>query len=105
MTNKTLDALRAELDQWRARVDHLRVQANLGGKEARDKLRELETTLEPAFDQARRRLDQLAAGGAEEAGTLIKSLRAGWDEVRRTYRDLSREQRREQRESNPPAHK
>jgi hypothetical protein len=97
MTDTTLDRLRAELDQWRARLDHLRVQANLGGKEARDKLRELGQRLEPAFDTAKRRLDEIAASGAGEARTLGRSLLAGWDELRRTHRELSREAEREKR--------
>jgi len=88
---KILDRLKTELDDWRARVDHLRVQANLGGKEARDKLRELGDVLEPAAEKAKRLIETTVASGASEAKTLGKSLLAGWDEVRRTHRELSRE--------------
>jgi hypothetical protein len=88
---KLLDVLRAELDQSRARLDHLRVQVNLGHKEARDKLRELDERLSPAFREAKRRLDEVVASGTTEARTLGKSLLAGWDELRRTHRELSRE--------------
>lgn len=91
MSDKTLERLRTELRDWRARVDHLRVQANLGRKEARDKLQELEERLEPAWRKSKRTLDEIVASGASEARTLARSLLAGWDELRRTHRELSRE--------------
>jgi hypothetical protein len=92
MTDKKfLDRLKAELEDWRARVEHLRVQANLGSKEARDKLRELGDKLEPAAEKARHAIETAAASGASEAKTLCQSLQAGWDEVRRSHRELSQQ--------------
>ncbi len=87
----TLNRLRSELDDWRARLDHARVQVNLGSKEARDKLHDMEKQLSPAFTKAKSRLDTLVEGGTSEARTLGKSLLAGWEELRRTHRDLARE--------------
>ena len=87
----TLERLKAELDELRAKLDHLRVQANLGRKEARDKLQELAARLDPAFRKAKKRLEDIVASGTTEARTVSKSLLAGWDELRRTYRDLERE--------------
>jgi len=94
MSDETLERLRTELREWRARLDHLRVQANLGHKEARDKLHELEKHMEPAWRKSKRKLDEIVASGASEARTLGKSLLAGWDELRRTHRELSREAER-----------
>lgn len=88
---KTLDRLRADLDEWRGKLDHLRVQANLGRKEARDRLHELDERLSPAVQKASKRLEEVVANGSDEVRTLGKSLLAGWDELRRTHRDLSRE--------------
>ena len=90
-TEKTLDRLRTELDEWTARIEALRVRANLGGKEVRDKLQELDQRLEPARDEAKRLLDELAKSGADEARTLGKSLLAGWDELRRTHHELKQQ--------------
>ena len=90
MTNKTLERLREELDDWRARLEHLRVQANLGEKEARDKLNALEERLTPAFQKAVRYLDEVIESGTDEARTLAVSLRAGWKEMRRTHREAVR---------------
>jgi hypothetical protein len=91
MTNSTLDKLRAELDDWQARLQHLRVKANLGGKELRDKLNELGNRLEPAQQKAEEQLGKIATDGKEEAKTLARSLKAGWEELRRKHRELSEE--------------
>jgi predicted nucleic acid-binding Zn-ribbon protein len=95
MTDTRLEKLRAELDDWRARLDHLRVQANLGHKEARDKLDELGEKLEPAWSKSKEAIEQVVSSGAEEARTLGKSLLAGWEELRRTHRELAQEARRQ----------
>lgn len=95
MTDSTLDRLKAELDDWRSRLDQLRVQANLGGMEARDKLDEISQRLEPAWKKARGTIDGIVRDGASEARTMGKSLLAGWDELRRTHRDLTREAEQE----------
>ena len=91
MSDDPHERLRSELDGWRARFDHLRVQVGLGKLEARDKLRELERQLRPALDDARGKLDALARGGATEVRVLAKSLRAGYEELLRTHAELSRE--------------
>jgi hypothetical protein len=98
MTNPILEDLRTELDDFRAMVQHLRVQANLGAKEARAKLNDLDDRFEPAYLRARDKLSELAHDGAGEARTLAKSLQAGWDEVRKTHRELSKEAQEKQAE-------
>ncbi len=94
MASKTIEGLKADLDQWRGRLERLRVQANLGKKDARDKLRDLEDRLETAFDKAKRKLDEVAEDGATEAKVAVKSLRAGWKQVRKTHAELSRATKR-----------
>jgi len=89
--NKTLERLKAELDVWRGRLDHLRVQADLGRMEARDKLRELEQRMDPVLREADQLLGDVLSRATGEARTLGRSLLAGWDELRRTHRDLTRE--------------
>ena len=98
MSKNDLDKLREELDGWRTRLDQLRLQANLGKMELRDKLQELGERIEPAHRRAMKRLSELAKDGASEAQILSRSLQAGWDQLRRTHRDLSRESEQEQAE-------
>ncbi|MEZ5976981.1 MAG: hypothetical protein R3F34_02020 [Planctomycetota bacterium] len=89
MTLNPLEMLKRELDAVRARVDGLRVQANLGKKELRDAVEELRTKIEPGYEKAKKTLGEAAATGARESQAVAKSLMAGWDEVRRTYRSYS----------------
>jgi len=98
MTNSTLDRMRAELDDWHARLQHLRVKANLGGKELRDKLSELGERLEPAQRKAEEQLAKIAKEGADEAKTLARSLKAGWEELRRKHRELAKEAEKQRAE-------
>lgn len=91
MSDKNLERLRTELNEWRARLDQLRVQANLGRREAHDKLQEIGERLEPAWRKSKSALNEIVEGGTSEARTLGKSLLAGWDELRRTHRELSRD--------------
>ena len=95
--HEELDGLRAGLDTWRARLDELRLRAHLGGMELKDKLREAGETLEPAYRDAQDRLTRIAQGGAEEARTLAHSLKAGWEALQRTHRDLLQESERERK--------
>lgn len=87
----SIDQLRDELDRWRGRLDHMRVQANLGRRELEDKLREFSKEVEPIERQARERLDDLTQRGADEAKAIAASVLAGWDELLRKHRELSRE--------------
>ena len=69
----------------------IRVQGNLGKMEARDKLAEYKTAMEPAYEKAKTTLADATRAGAEETKTMAKSLLAAWDELRRTHRTLSEE--------------
>ncbi len=96
--SEEFERLRDELQHWRTRVDELRVRAHLGSMEFRDKLEETGDTLEPVARSAARRLEQLGRNGAEEVRSVVRSLRAGWDEVRRTHRELARDAERARRQ-------
>lgn len=87
----TLERLKAELGELRASLDHLRVKANLGRMEARDKLHDLEERLEPASREAKRLLNAIVTNGTIEARALGKGLLAGWEELRRAHRELTLE--------------
>ena len=95
MTDENLKGMEEELEGWRSRLDHLRLKANLGKMELRDRLGELGELLEPAHQRASRILGDVAQAGTEEARTLARSLRAGWEELVRTHRQAAAEAGRE----------
>jgi hypothetical protein len=94
MTAEPLKDLKAELESLRARLEQLRVQANLGGKELRDRLKELEAVVEPAYAKAKKRLSESVRTGAAEAKILARSLLAGWEELVAKHRELSQQAER-----------
>ena len=81
-----IERLKEQLTAWRARIDHLRVQANLGKMEARDELRALGERLEPEWRDAKRVLDSIVESGTTEARALEKSVAGG---VERAAADVS----------------
>lgn len=88
MRPPTLDELRADLERWRGKVEHLRVQASLGRMELRDKVRELGEEIAPVHARAKEQIGKLLESGVEEAGRVARSLQSGWEEVLRSHRDL-----------------
>ena len=95
MTNPDVEELKGELDRWRARYDELRLKANLGKMELRDKLGEMEERFEPAYRTATDRLGKAIEEGKGEARTLAESLKAGWEAVRKTHRELRETSRKD----------
>lgn len=87
MSNDILDRIRRELDDMRGKVDHLRVKASLGKMELRDAVADLKQTFEPTYQKARAAATEAAQTGAREGQAVAKSLLAGWEEVRRSYRE------------------
>jgi|GEM_PF-4202282 len=85
--SEVLDRVRRELDAMRARVDHLRVQAKLGTMELRYALDDLRDTFEPTYERARRAAQEVVETGARESRAIAEGVVAGWDELRRTYRE------------------
>jgi len=75
------EALRQQLEAWRARVEHLRVQTALAEKEARSELDELVERAENAFLAARQQL----ARAEEDTAEALDVLRA---RARRVLDDL-----------------
>jgi hypothetical protein len=79
------DKLKAELADWKTKLEGLRVKASLGKMELRDKERELAEKFEPAYTQAMKKLAELRDDAGDEAKALRAGLEAGWGELRRAY--------------------
>lgn len=73
---------RAELDQWRGRIEDLEVQIDLGSKEARDRLQPLLTQLQNRWLDARRQFDQATSA----AGDAFDQLQSGLEQAMRDIR-------------------
>jgi len=99
MTEEKLEGMQGELDGWRARLDEVRLKANLGKMELRDRLAELGQVLEPAQARARKTLGEFAQAGSEEARVLASALHSGWEELVRSYHEAAAEAERKKDEA------
>ena len=86
--SKTLDKMEKELGSWRTKLDELRVQANLGKKELRDRHPDLVKDFDDAYRSAKESMGKLADTGISGGRTVVDGLEAGWDELRRAVEKL-----------------
>lgn len=87
LTELRAQLARAELDQWRGRIDDLEVQLHLGSLEARDQLAPLVEQLRSAWLDARERVSDGAATTSDVASTLRQGLENAMYEIRRAVLD------------------
>ncbi len=81
----TVERLQQLLEEWRAKIDDLLVQADLASKDVAEAVREKATVAENAYLAAVNRLQQLP----KDAGANIGSVRTGveklLDDMRQAY--------------------
>jgi ElaB/YqjD/DUF883 family membrane-anchored ribosome-binding protein len=81
----TVERLERVLDEWRARIDELLVQADLASKDVSESVRAKATTAQNAYLAAKNQLSRIP----KDAGANIGSLRSGVekliDDVRQAY--------------------
>ncbi len=92
---ETMDAIEAELAEMRTRLEQLRVTGSLGKMELRDRLHAFNDAFDPAYRRAQQAIAELARSGVRESRTLARSVEAGWNELRKTHRELSAQADRE----------
>lgn len=79
------DLLKSELDEFRKLRDELRVQSELGKKDLRDRVRELEKRwhrLESRFDGIRKDAKADAGDVREAVRLLARELKEGFEHIR-----------------------
>jgi predicted nucleic acid-binding Zn-ribbon protein len=74
---------KAQLDQWRGRVEDLEVQMHLGAMEASDQLTTLMRQLRDKLADARRQLEGNVSTASGVADTVRTGLENAFDELRK----------------------
>jgi hypothetical protein len=93
MLNDILKKLEEEAGEWRTTLDTLKVRANLGKMELRDKADEVSKTFEKAYGGAKERLEVLRREGGDQLAAGVRGMEAAWDELRKTYKDVRKDQK------------
>ena len=74
---------RAQLDQWRGRIEDLEVQMHLGAMEASDKLTTLMHQLRGKWADARRQFEENISTASGVADTVRTGLENAFDDLRK----------------------
>lgn len=83
------DALGDLVSSWRARIDELRVQADLGAMDARDEARAEVDRAERQWEELKARADDFADQAAEATAELRADIRRLVDDLRATLRKVA----------------
>jgi len=89
-----LHALRSELvegqlDDWKARIDQLEVQAHLGQMEARGEIEPLLEQMRNRLLDARQQLDRVGGAAGDAVGSLSDGVKSAVDDLRKALSDAA----------------
>ena len=73
---------RAQLDQWRGRIEDLEVQMHLGAMETSDQLTALMHQLRGKWADARRQFEENVSSASDVADTVRTGLENAYDDLR-----------------------
>lgn len=89
-----LHALRSELvegqlDDWKARIDQLEVQAHLGQMEARGEIEPLLEQMRNRLLDARQQLDRVGGAAGDAVSTVSDGVKSALDDLRKALSDAA----------------
>ena len=89
MSTEDTDKIQAQLDEWRTKLDELKVKGHLLKMELRDKQGEVVEDMESAYAQAKAKFLEMKAAGETEADKLGAGFSAAWDAFKKAYDDAT----------------
>ena len=85
MSAEGKDQIQAQLDEWRTKLDELRVKGSLLKMEYRDKQGETVEEVEAAYAAAKAKFLEMKDTGEVEAGKLGAGFTAAWTAFKKAY--------------------
>lgn len=80
--DEVIQRLKAEVEEWEAKLEPLKLKAKLGEMEARDKFEEVEKTVREKTHHLRGRLEELKNDTGEAWEDLAKGCETSWGEAK-----------------------
>ncbi len=77
--------IQEQMDEWRTKLDELRVQGGLLKMEFRDKKDEVCDQIEAAYSEAKQKFDEMKDAGEAEADKLGAGFKAAWSAFKQAY--------------------
>ena len=81
--------IQEQLDQWRTKLDELKLKAHLLKLEYRDKPDEVVARLEDAYGSAKTKFGEMKDAGAAEAAGLGAGFTAAWSAFKDAYNEAT----------------
>lgn len=91
MSAEDQEKIQAQLDEWRGKLDMLRVKGSLLKMEYRDKQSETVEEIEAAYAAAKAKFLEMKASGEVEAGKLGSGFTAAWGAFKKAYDGVTEE--------------
>ena len=85
MSDIDKEKVEAQLNEWKGKLDELRVKGHLLKMEYRDKQDETVTEIESAYEAAKAKFLEMKDAGEVEAGKLGAGFTAAWDAFKQAY--------------------
>ncbi|MGA2835146.1 MAG: hypothetical protein ABSF84_00985 [Acidimicrobiales bacterium] len=82
----TVERLEHLLEEWRARIDELLVQADLASKDVSESVRDRAAIAENAYLAAANRLSQIPKDAGANLGSMRDGIEKLFDDLREAYR-------------------
>ena len=74
--------MRDEIDEWRGKLDDLKVRANLGKMEARDRLQAVLEDLHQRVEESEEKLHHVSEATAETWSEIGHAFKTTWHDVK-----------------------
>lgn len=83
------ELMEGQLDEWKARIDQLEVQAHLGQMDAAGQLEPLLEQLRNRWLDARTQLDRLGGAAGDAVSSVSDGVRSAMDDLRKALSDAA----------------
>lgn len=83
------ELVEGQLDDWKARIDQLEVQAHLGQMEARGEIEPLLEQMRNRLLDARQQLDRMGGAAGDAVATVSDGVKSALDDLRKALSDAA----------------
>lgn len=92
MPSEDTQKTQAQLDQWRTKLDVLKVKGHLFKMESKEKQDEALAAIESAYGKAKAKFEEMSAATGEEAGKIGSGFSAAWGAFKDAYAGATKDE-------------
>jgi O-succinylbenzoate synthase len=89
MSSLRTEMVEGQLEEWKARIDQLEVQAHLGQMEARGEIEPLLELMRNRLLDARQQLDRVGGAAGDAVASVSDGVKSALDDLRKALADAA----------------